>query len=121
MLMVLLIIVTLINVAVATGFSLAGVFFPGFIVKGGEGSEAARVFALYGVARSVPLLLVVLWAAFQASVSGLLWLGLLAGIIQLADAAVGRLTHDQMKIWGPLGLGIVQLVVVLLGFWWLQR
>jgi hypothetical protein len=113
----LLIIVTLINVLVATGFSLAGVFFPGFIVKGGEGSHTARVFALYGVARSVPLLLVVFWAAFRADGTALLWLGTLAGIIQLADAAVGTQTRDMIKVWGPLGLGVAQLVVVVLAVW----
>ncbi|MDB5589373.1 MAG: hypothetical protein JWP26_4343 [Devosia sp.] len=113
----LLIVVTLINVLVATGFSLAGVFFPVFIVRGGEGSHTAKVFALYGVARSTPLLLVVLWAAFRADGTALIWLGLLAGVIQLADAAVGLQTGDKVKVWGPLGLGAVQLVVVLLAFW----
>lgn len=117
MIMVLLIIVTLLNVIVATGFSLAGVFFPGFVVRDGEGSHTARVFALYAVARSVPLLLVVMWAAFRADSAALIWLGLLAGIIQLADAAVGTQTGDKMKIWGPLTLGIAQLVIVLLAFW----
>ena len=113
----LLSIVTLINAAVATGFSLAGVFFPGFIVKGGEGSHTARVFALYGAARSVALLLIVLYAAFRADATALVWLGTLAGIIQLADAAVGTQTRDMIKVWGPLGLGIVQLVAVLLAVW----
>lgn len=117
MIMALLIVVTLINVLVATGFSLAGLFFPGFIVRDGEGSQTAKVFALYGVARSVPLLLVALWAAFRADGTALIWLGLLAGIIQLADAAVGTQTGDKLKVWGPLGLGAVQLVVVLLAFW----
>jgi hypothetical protein len=117
MIMALLIVVTLLNVVVATGFSLAGVFFPGFIVRDGEGSQTAKVFALYGVARSVPLLLVVLWAAFRADGMALIWLGLLAGIIQLADAAVGLQTGDKLKVWGPLGLGVAQLIVVLLAFW----
>jgi hypothetical protein len=117
MIMALLIVVTLLNVVVATGFSLAGVFFPGFIVRDGEGSQTAKVFAFYGVARSVPLLLVVLWAAFRADGTALIWLGLLAGIIQLADAAVGLQTGDKLKVWGPLGLGVIQLIVVLLAFW----
>jgi hypothetical protein len=119
MIMALLIVVTLLNVIVAAGFSLAGVFFPGFIVRDGEGSHTAKVFALYGVARSVPLLLVVLWAAFRADATALIWLGLLAGIIQLADAAVGTMTGDRIKVFGPLGLGIAQLVVALLAFWFI--
>ncbi|MGV8853663.1 MAG: hypothetical protein ACOH2L_03380 [Devosia sp.] len=112
--LVLLVIVTLLNAVVATGFALAGVFFPGFVVKDGEGSHTVRVFAFYGLARSLALLLVVLWAAFRADGIALIWLGTLAGIIQLADAAIGTQTGDRIKIWGPLGLGIVQLVVVAL-------
>lgn len=113
----LLIAITLLNALVATGFSLAGVFFPGLIVKDGEASHTARVLAWYGVARSVPLLLIVLWAAFRADGTALIWLGLLAGVIQLADAAVGTQTGDKLKVWGPLALGIIQLVAVLLAFW----
>lgn len=112
----LLIVVTAINALVATGFSLAGVFFPGFIVKDGEGSHTVRVFALYGLARSAALLAVVLWAAFRIDGTAMIWLGLLAGIIQLADAGIGIQTGDKLKIWGPLGLGGVQLLVVLLAF-----
>lgn len=113
----LLILVTAVNALVATGFSLAGVFFPGLIVRDGEGSQTARVFALYGLVRSAALLLVVLWAAFRADSLALIWLGTLAGIIQLADAGVGTQTRDMLKVWGPLALGSVQLVVVLLAFW----
>ena len=49
MLIVLLISVTVISALIATGFSLAGVLFPGFMVRNGEGSPTARVFALYGL------------------------------------------------------------------------
>ncbi|KKC35854.1 hypothetical protein WH87_14870 [Devosia epidermidihirudinis] len=111
-----LIVVTAINALVSTGFSVAAVFFPAFIVRGGERSHTARVLAYYGLARSVSLLLIVLWAAFRIDTTALLWLGTLAGLIQLGDAAIGTQTGDQFKIWGPLGLGVVQLAVVLLAF-----
>lgn len=113
----LLIIVTVISAAIGTGFSVAGPFFPGFIVRDGEGSHTARVFAYYGAARSVALLLIILWAAFRADATALIWLGALSGIIQLIDAAVGTQTGNQHAIWGPLGVGTVQLVVVLLAVW----
>lgn len=118
MLLAFLVVVTAINVLVATGFSLAGVFFPGFIIRGGEGSHTARVFALYGLARSLPLLLVAAWAILTTSLPGLLWVGALAGIIQLADAAVGTQTGDRYKVWGPLGLGALQIIAVFLAAWW---
>lgn len=118
MLLGLLSIVTIINVLVATAFAVAGVFFPGFIVRGGESSRTARVFALYSLARTVPLLVSVIWAVTTMNATGLLWLGALAGVIQLADAAVGTRTGDPLKIWGPLALGLVQLLAVLLAYWW---
>jgi hypothetical protein len=117
MLLILLISITVVNALVATGFALAGAIHPPLIVKDGEASHTARIFAFYGLARSLPLLLVVLWAAFRADMPALIWLGALAGVIQLADAAVGTQIGDRVKIWGPLGLGIAQLVVVLLAYW----
>jgi hypothetical protein len=110
----LLIVVTVASSLISAGFCLAGYFFPGFIVREAEGTHTARVFALYAVARSVPLLLVILWAAFRADATALIWLGGLLGIIQLTDAAVGTQTGKQHAIWGPLGVGVVQLTVVLL-------
>ena len=71
-------------------------------------------FALYALARSVPLLLLIHWAAFRADAAALIWLGGLLGVIQLTDAAVGLQAGKPSAIWGPLGAGVVQLTVVLL-------
>ena len=109
-----LIIVTIAASLLGTGITAAGVFFPAFIVKDGEKTHTARVFGLYALARSVPLLLVILWAAFQANGIVLIWLGALSGLIQLADAAVGTQTGKPIAIWGPLVVSIVQLATVLL-------
>lgn len=114
--LIVLVIVTVINTLVAASFSLAAVFFPALIVRDGEGSHTARVFALYGAVRSVLLLLVVLWAAFRADGPALIWLGMLAGIIQLADAAIGTQTRDKLKIWVPLVLGAAQMLAVGLAY-----
>ena len=113
----LLIVVTTVSAAIGTGFSVAGIFVPGFIVRDGEGSHTTRVFAFYGAARSVALLLVVFWAPFRADATALIWLGTLSGIIQLSDAAIGTQTGKQHAIWGPLGVAIVQLAVVVLTMW----
>lgn len=110
----LLIVVTVTSSLISAGFCLAGYFFPGFIVRDGEGTHTVRVFALYALARSVPLLLVILWTAFRADAVALLWLGGLLGFIQLTDAAVGLQAGRPSAIWGPLGVGVVQLTVVLL-------
>lgn len=109
-----LIVVTIASSLISTGFCLAGVLLPGFIVKDAESSHTARVFALYAIARSIPLLLVILWAAFRADATALIWLGALAGFIQIVDALVGTQTQKPHAMWGPLGVGVVQLAVVLL-------
>jgi hypothetical protein len=109
-----LVVVTVAASLIGTGLTVAGVFFPSFIVRDAENTRAVRVFALYAVARSVPLLLVILWAAFRADPSALIWLGALSGAIQLSDAAVGTQTGKQIAIWGPLGVSVVQLATVLL-------
>ncbi|MCS6761321.1 MAG: hypothetical protein MO846_04510 [Candidatus Devosia symbiotica] len=73
--LIVLIIVILINALVIAGYSLAGLFFPGVIVRDGEGSPITRVFALNGLARFLALLLVMFWAAFLADSTALIWLG----------------------------------------------
>lgn len=113
----LLIIVTTVSAAIGTGFSVAGIFFPGFIVKNGEGTPTVRIFAYYGAARSAALLLLILLAAFRADATALIWLGALSGIIQLVDAAIGTQTGNRHAVWGPLSVGIIQLVVVMLTMW----
>jgi hypothetical protein len=93
-------IVTAINVLVATGFSIAGVV---------TARDAAQVFAMYAAARAVPLAAFALAAIYKRSVPALVLLGLLAGVIQLADAAVGLVQHDAGKTVGPLVLGVLQM------------
>jgi hypothetical protein len=55
-------------------------------------------------------------AIYKGSASALLVLGLLAGSIQFADAAVGLLQYDVGKTVGPLFLAILQVYAVTI-FW----
>ena len=74
------------------------------------------VFAMYAAARTIPLALMTIAAIYKRSAAALLVLGLLAGIIQFADAAVGLLQHDVGKTVGPLFLAILQAYAVRV-FW----
>ena len=55
-------------------------------------------------------------AIYNGSASALFVLGLLAGIIQSVDTAVGLLQHDIGKTVGPLFLAILQVYAVTI-FW----
>ena len=101
--------ITAINVLVACGFSLAGIFAPqGLLPSGSISTEASRIFALYAAARSVPLALVTLAVIYRRSTSGLFVLGILAGLIQFSDVGVGLYEHDPGKTVGPLVIALIQ-------------
>jgi hypothetical protein len=105
--------VTALNVLVASGFSMAGLFKPEYVLPAGSvQTRASLIFAMYAAARTLPLALMALAAIYQRSLSSLRVLGLLAGFIQFADAAVGLYQHDIGKTIGPLVLGALQIYAV---------
>jgi hypothetical protein len=108
---------TALNVVVASGFSIAGLIKPELVLPAGATpTDASAIFAMYAAARTIPLALITLAAIYKRSASALLVLGLLAGIIQIADAGVGLLQHDIGKTIGPLFLAILQGYAVTV-FW----
>jgi hypothetical protein len=108
---------TALNVVVAGGFSIAGLIKPELVLPAGATpTDASAIFALYAAARTIPLALVTMVAIYKRSASALLVLGLLAGIIQFADAAAGLVQHDVGKSVGPLFLAILQMYAVTV-FW----
>jgi hypothetical protein len=106
-------VITALNVLVASGFSIAGLFRPEYVLPAGSvQTQASLIFAMYAAARTLPLALMALPAIYQRSRSSLRVLGLLAGFIQFADAAVGFYQHDIGKTIGPLVLGALQIYAV---------
>jgi hypothetical protein len=102
--------ITALNVLVASGFSIAGLFKPEYVLPPGSvQTQASFIFAMYAAARTLPLALMALAAIYQRSPSSLKVLGLLAGLIQFADAAIGLYQHDIGKTIGPLVLGALQM------------
>jgi hypothetical protein len=101
--------ITTINVLVASGFSIAGLIRPQSILPAGDApTHASYIFAMYAAARTIPLALITLAAIYRRSTAAVLILGLLAGVIQFVDAAVGVLQHDLGKSAGPLVIAILQ-------------
>jgi hypothetical protein len=110
--------ITALNVLVASGFSIAGLFKPEYVLPAGSAqTQASLIFAMYAAARTLPLAVMALAAIYQRSLASLKVLGLLAGLIQFADAAVGLYQHDLGKTIGPLALGALQIYAV----WMLRK
>jgi hypothetical protein len=108
-------VVTVINVLVASGFSIAAIIRPQYLIPAESvPTEASLILALYAAARTIPLSLFVLWAIYKQSTPALLILGALAGAMQLLDAGIGLFEHDIGKCAGPLFIAILQFFVVYL-------
>jgi hypothetical protein len=108
-------VVTVINVLVASGFSIAAIIRPQYLIRAESvPTEASLILALYAAARTIPLALFALWAIYKQSTPALLILGALAGAMQLLDAGIGLFEHDIGKCAGPLFIAILQFFVVYL-------
>jgi hypothetical protein len=101
------------NVLIASGFAIAGLLNPRAIMPHDYvPTDASFLFALYAAARTIALAGFVLWAIFRRSAPALLVLGALAGVIQLADAAIGLFQGDLGKMIGPLPIAALQFYSV---------
>ncbi len=106
--------VTAINVLVASGFSIAAIIRPQYLVPAAAPTEGALILAMYAAARTIPLALFALGAIYKQATPALLILGALAGAMQLLDAGIGLFEHDLRKCAGPLFFAVLQFFVVYL-------
>jgi hypothetical protein len=107
--------VTGINVLVASGFSIAAIIRPQFLVPAESiPTKASFLLAMYAAAPRIPLALLVLAAIYKQAAPALLILGVLAGAMQLLDAGIGLYEHDLGKCAGPLFIAVLQFFVVYL-------
>jgi hypothetical protein len=106
--------VTAINVLVASGFSIAAIIRPQYLVPAAVPTEASLLLAMYAAAPRIPLALSALGAIYKQATPALLILGAVAGAMQLLDAGIGLFEHDLGKCAGPLFLAALQFFVVYL-------
>jgi hypothetical protein len=91
--------VTAINVLVASGFSIAAIIRPQYLVPADSvPTEASLLLAMYAAARTIPLALFALAAIYKRAAPALLILG----------------AHDLGKCAGPLFIAVLQFFVVYL-------
>jgi hypothetical protein len=108
-------VVTAINVLVASGFSIAAIIRPQYLISAESGrTQASLLLAMYAAAPRIPLALFVLGAIYKQATPALLILGALAGAMQLLDAGIGLFQHDLRKWAGPLFFAVLQFFVVYL-------
>ena len=107
-------VVTAINVLIATGFSVAAIINPQYLVPAAAPTEASLLLAMYAAAPRIPLALLVLGAVYKQAAPALLILGTLAGAMQVLDGGIGLFAHDAGKSAGPLFIAVLQFVVVYL-------
>lgn len=101
--------VTILDVLVAGGFSLAGLVHPGAVLPADAApTVGSGIFAMYAAARTIPLALAVLAAAYRSETRVLVALGLLAGVVQTLDGLIGIAQHDPGKTVGPFVLAALQ-------------
>ena len=106
--------VTAINVLVASGFSIAAIIRPQYLVPAAVPTKALLLLAMYAAAPRIPLALFVLGAIYKQATPALLILGALAGAMQLLDAGIGLFQRDLRKCAGPLFFAVLQFFVVYL-------
>ena len=106
--------VTAINVLVASGFSVAAIINPQYLVPAAVPTEGSLLLAMYAAARTIPLALFALGAIYKQATQALVILGALAGAMQLLDAGIGLFEHDLGKSAGPLFIAVLQFFVVYL-------
>ena len=108
-------VVTATDVLVASSFSIVGVIRPQYLLPAGSvPTQASLILAMYAAARTIPLALFALGAIYKHATQALLFLGALAGTMQLLDAGIGLFEHDPGKCAGPLFIAALQFVVVYL-------
>jgi hypothetical protein len=107
--------VTAINVLIASGFSIAAIIRPEYLVPTESVPTApSLLLAMYAAAPRIPLALFALWAIYRRAAPALLILGALAGAMQLLDAGIGLFERDFGKCAGPLFIAVLQFFVVYL-------
>jgi hypothetical protein len=106
-------IITVVNVLIATGYSVAGILNPALMLpKNIIVNESAFIFALYAGARTIPLAFLSLIVIFKRYKASIITLGLLAGCIQFFDGFIGIYQRDIFKSGGPFFIAIVQIIAI---------
>ena len=108
-------ITTILNVLVATGFSVAGMLSPFLILPANvTADKAITIFALYAGARTIPMVILTIMSVFSKPWNAFITLAVLAGVIQFLDGFIGIYQHQLSKTAGPFVIAIIQFIAIYL-------
>jgi len=108
-------IITVLNVLVSTGFSVAGMLSPFSILPANITTDKAIiVFALYAGARTIPIVALTIMSIFSKYWNAFITLSVLAGLMQFLDGFVGIYEQDPSKAAGPFIVATTQFVAIYL-------
>jgi len=108
-------IATVLNVLVATGFSLAGILSPFVILPANiTADKAITIYALYAGARTIPLVTLTIMSLFNKHWNALITLAVLAGLMQFLDGFIGIYEQDPSKSVGPFIIATIQFIAIYL-------
>lgn len=108
-------VITGLNVLVSTGFSVAGMLSPFFILPANVTTDKAiTVFALYAGARTIPMVTLTIISIFSKHWDAFITLAVLAGAIQFLDGFIGIYQQDLSKAAGPFIIATIQFVAIYL-------
>jgi hypothetical protein len=96
--------ITALSAVISLGFSIAAAF---------NTANEVRNMALYTCARSVALVLASAVPFFTVSTPWLQAIACSMIIVQVCDAAIGVITKDRMKTFGPAGTALLNLAAVI--------
>jgi hypothetical protein len=105
--------ITMINVLVSSGFSIAGLVSPlSILPPGASVTEASHIFSLYAAARTLSLAVVALIVVSRQLPAALIAVGILTGMVQFADGFIGLYQHHVGKTVGPFVIAAMQFYAV---------
>jgi hypothetical protein len=96
--------VTVLSAAISAGFSIVAV---------ANGDERQRTASYYACARSLALLISSLAPLVTWSIPWLEAVACTMILIQACDAAIGALSRDRMKTYGPAGMAALNLAALI--------
>ena len=96
--------ITAVSAIVSLGFSIAAVR---------QESGQARVLALYGCARSLPLAIASAVPFLTGSLAGLEAIAGVMIAVQALDACIGVFIKDRMKTFGPAAIALANLAALI--------
>jgi ethanolamine transporter EutH len=106
-------VITVLNVLISTGFSVAGILNPFLILQPNVTTDKAiTVFALYAGARTIPVLILTIMSVFSKHWNAFITLAVLAGVIQFLDGFIGIYQQDLSKTAGPFIIATIQFVAI---------